>query len=64
MAATEVFHDFQKDQLVETLKYDWSNFKEENRRQFEKLEVIGTTALTGDDVKTVYFRILNKISIN
>jgi len=64
MAATEAFYDFKKNQLVETLKYDWSNFKEENRRQFEKLAVIGTAALTEDDVKTVYFRMLNKIWIN
>ncbi len=64
MAATEAFYDFQKKQLVETQKYNWSNFAEQNRRQFEKLAVIGTAALTGDDEKTVYFRMLNKISIN
>jgi hypothetical protein len=64
LAATEVFYEFQKNQLKETLKYDWSNFAEINKRQFEKLAVIGTAALTGDDEKTVYFRMLNKISIN
>jgi peptidyl-dipeptidase A len=60
IAAIEKFNDFQKNQSIETQKYDWSNFKQYNRRQFEKLAVIGTSALTGDDEIT-YTKVSNNM---
>ncbi|CAG2108942.1 unnamed protein product, partial [Medioppia subpectinata] len=47
--ATKAFNKFQKEQSIETKKYDWTNFEPKNKRQFEKLAIIGTAALTGDD---------------
>ncbi|CAG2109942.1 unnamed protein product [Medioppia subpectinata] len=47
--ATKAFNAFQKEQSIETKKYDWTNFEPKNKRQFEKLAIIGTAALTGDD---------------
>lgn len=53
IAATKVFNDFQKKQSIETKKFDWSDFDETVQRQFEKLAVIGTSALDKEDENKV-----------
>ncbi len=53
-SAQTIYNAFRKQQSIDAKKYDWSGFSETNQRQFEKLAVIGTSALEGDDETTVY----------
>ena len=52
---TEAFNAFQKQASIEIKRYDWSGFEEQYKRQFEKMAVIGTSALEGEDEKNVNF---------
>ncbi|XP_054156845.1 angiotensin-converting enzyme-like [Oppia nitens] len=57
--ATVRFNDFQKRQLSDTQRFNWSTFEPFTKRQFEKLGVIGTAALDKDDEETY-----NKVTSN
>ncbi|CAG2161836.1 unnamed protein product, partial [Oppiella nova] len=48
---TKELNAFQKQQSIETKRYDWTHFIPYNRRQFEKLAVIGISALNSADEK-------------
>ncbi|CAG2107601.1 unnamed protein product [Medioppia subpectinata] len=49
--ASELFSEFQKKQAIDTKQYNWTHFSEYNRRQFERLALIGTAALSEKDTK-------------
>ena len=44
-----MFSEFQRNQSLAAKKYDWTHFKEYNKRQFNSLAVIGTAALNKED---------------
>ena len=52
--ATVAYNKFQKSQLLETQKYDWSDFDTQYKRQFEKMAVIGMSALDTEDEELVF----------
>ncbi|CAG2104542.1 unnamed protein product, partial [Medioppia subpectinata] len=58
--ATEVFNRFQKQQSIEAKRYDWTDFEDNIQRQFEKIALIGSAVLEGNDGLT-YSKVLNEM---